>query len=30
MLDAAAKSVEHAVQSLQVAEAGCRSYADQI
>ena len=30
MLDAAAKSVDQAVQSLQIAEAGCRSYADQI
>ncbi|MDX2972601.1 hypothetical protein [Kribbella solani] len=30
MLDAAAKSVDQAVQALHIAEAGCRSYADQI
>ncbi len=30
LLDAAGKSVEHAIQSLSSAEAGCRSYADQL
>ncbi|TDD20762.1 hypothetical protein E1218_21920 [Kribbella turkmenica] len=30
LLDAAGKSVEQAIQSLASAEAGCRSYADQI
>jgi len=30
LLEAAAKSVDQAVQSLQIAEAGCRSYANQI
>jgi len=30
VLEAAGKSVEQAVQALQIAEAGCRSYADQI
>ncbi|TCC64450.1 hypothetical protein E0H73_08620 [Kribbella pittospori] len=30
MLEAAAKSVDQAVQALQIAEAGCRSYANQI
>jgi len=30
VLEAAGKSVEQAVQALQMAEAGCRSYADQI
>jgi hypothetical protein len=30
VLEAAGKSVEQAVQALQIAEAGCRSYANQI
>ncbi|HEY0692611.1 MAG TPA: hypothetical protein VGD71_26680 [Kribbella sp.] len=30
VLEAAGKSVEQAVQALQIAESGCRSYADQI
>ncbi len=30
MLEAAAKSVDQAIQALQIAEAGCRSYANQI
>ncbi|MFC9688180.1 hypothetical protein ACFTSF_06535 [Kribbella sp. NPDC056951] len=30
VLEAAGKSVEQAVQALHIAEAGCRSYADQI
>jgi hypothetical protein len=30
LLDAAGKSVDQAVQALQIAESGCRSYAEQI
>ncbi|WP_344161869.1 hypothetical protein [Kribbella yunnanensis] len=30
VLDAAGRSVDQAVQALQMAEAGCRSYANQI
>ena len=30
VLDAAGKSIEQAVEALQIAAAGCRNYADQI
>jgi hypothetical protein len=30
LLEAAGKSIDQAIQSLQIAAAGCRSYADQI
>jgi hypothetical protein len=30
VLDAACKSIDNAVEALQIAGAGCRSYADQI
>jgi hypothetical protein len=30
LLDAAGRSLEQAIESLQIAGAGCRSYADQI
>jgi len=30
LLDAAGRSLEHAVEALHIAAAGCRSYADQI
>ncbi|GAB3953207.1 hypothetical protein GCM10029976_092940 [Kribbella albertanoniae] len=30
LLDAAGKALDHAVQALEVASSGCRTYADQI